>query len=364
MDTWMTSSLTPLVNANHAGTPGRPAGPWPMTVRVQAFEIIRTWLFYTLVKSELHCGSLPFRDVMISGWGLDEQGHKISKRNLQPGPDGSSRYDPATMIARYGADALRHQAARAALGRDLRFSEKDVRAGRKVVVKLWNASRLVAELLADFDPTGPRPALADRPPEDRALVHAQDGVLRTASAGFEGYDYASGLAALDRWFFGNFCDDWLEAAKDRIRRPAGFPDGNRAAAQATAWEVLRATLGAYAPYLPFVTDALWDRLYRRFETAVSIHVTAYPTPCGAPEVPEMALVDAVRAAVRRCRTEQSLPQSRELTRLGITAPSAQRAALEALAPTIRAACRAMVLGFEEGEGIAVDPTFAERPPEA
>src|SRR6185295_15585200 len=86
MDTWMTSSLTPLVNANRVETPGRAAGPHPMTVRVQAFEIIRTWLFYTLAKSELHCGSLPFRDVMISGWGLDEQGHKISKRNLQPGP--------------------------------------------------------------------------------------------------------------------------------------------------------------------------------------------------------------------------------------------------------------------------------------
>jgi valyl-tRNA synthetase len=340
MDTWMTSSLTPLINANVVGTPGRKAGPHPMTVRVQAHEIVRTWLFYTLAKSELHRGELPFRDVMISGWGLDEQGHKISKRNLQPDPSGFCRYDPGQLVEKYGADAVRHWAAGSTLGRDQRFSEKDVRAGRKVAVKLWNAARLVADLLVDFDPESPRPAPADRPPEDRALLHALDRALTTARAGLEAYEYAPGLDALDRLLFATFCDDWLEAAKERIRGSAPDLASTKAAPWATAWEVLRDLLGAYAPYLPFVTDAIWDRLYRRFEGGPSLHVTAYPAPRGAPDVPQMALVDEVLAAVRRARTERSLPQTSRVAELVLTASPERAAALEALVPTLRAACRA------------------------
>ncbi|HHO54192.1 MAG TPA: valine--tRNA ligase, partial [Deltaproteobacteria bacterium] len=158
MDTWMTSSMTPQINANWVGTEGRIAGPMPMDVRVQAFEIIRTWLFYTLVKADLHHDALPWRQVMISGWGLNEQGKKISKRDLMHSTDtsGFNRYDPAQVIARWGADALRHWAARTSLGQDSRYHTREVRAGRRVVVKLWNAARLAAMSLEDFDPDLPR----------------------------------------------------------------------------------------------------------------------------------------------------------------------------------------------------------------
>ncbi|MCA1707099.1 MAG: valine--tRNA ligase, partial [Actinobacteria bacterium] len=126
MDTWMTSSLTPQINDGWAvsGTGSDPALA-PMSLRVQAFEIIRTWLFYTLVQSEFHFGRVPWNTVMISGWGLNEQGKKISKRDLEKSTneDGFNRYVPDQVIARYGADALRTWATSARLGNDLRYNE-------------------------------------------------------------------------------------------------------------------------------------------------------------------------------------------------------------------------------------------------
>ncbi|MEQ1502403.1 MAG: valine--tRNA ligase [Myxococcota bacterium] len=341
MDTWMTSSSTWAITANLAGTPGRTAGPFPATVRVQAFEIVRTWLYYSLVKAELHQGALPFRDVMISGWGLDEQGHKISKRNLKPDADGFSRYDPAHLIDKYGADALRHWAGRTSLGRDLRFSEKDVRAGRKVAVKLWNAARLAYDLLGpEILTRSPAPApLADRDPLDRGLLHALDGVLAAAADGLAGYDYATGLHALDRWFFATFCDDWLEACKDRLRHAERFDPANAASARATLWEALRAAIGAYAPYLPFVTDAIWIRLYHPHEGGPSVHVTRFPAPRGVEPVAGLDRLAEVLGEVRRWRTERSIPQSRPLASLTIDTDPADHAALTALLPALTATCR-------------------------
>ena len=150
MDTWMTSSLTPLINSDWA-TPekGRMDMIYPMTVRVQGFEIIRTWLFYTVAKSHVHTDSLPWNDVMISGWGLTEQGKKISKRDLDKAADkdGFNRYEPYQVIKKYGADSLRYWATLSSLGNDLRYSEKDVKVGRKLLTKLWNASTLLIQHL-------------------------------------------------------------------------------------------------------------------------------------------------------------------------------------------------------------------------
>ena len=188
MDTWMTSSLTPQINDGWAW---RPEGPdpalAPMSMRVQAFEIIRTWLFYSVVQSELHFGRVPWRTALISGWGLNEQGRKISKRDLErhTGADGFNRYVPDDVLAKYGADALRLWAAKGRIGTDLRYNEKDVRTGRKFAVKLWNVGRFLS---LNLEPAGqPRPpdsggrprhrrSLAAGPPRgDCRLV---DGLLR------------------------------------------------------------------------------------------------------------------------------------------------------------------------------------------
>ncbi len=343
LDTWMTSSMTPQIHANWAETPGRAALELPMTVRVQAHEIIRTWLFYTLAKTTLHHGddAIPWQDVMVSGWGLDEQGKKISKRNLQSEPGTFNRYDPAHLIERYGADALRHWAARSQLGHDLRFSERDVKAGRRTVVKLWNAARLADQL--GLPPTAPPPH-AERPPEDRELLHRLDQVIETTNAGFEAYDYARGLAAIDRFFFDRFCDDWLETIKTRVYQPRRFPAGSADAARATCDEALQVILGLYAPYLPFVTEALWQGRYRVREAATSLHLTRFPEPAGHPPVPGMDAVWAVLRTVRAVRTEARLSASQPIPGLVIEADEP----LGSRADTLRAATRA--IRVSEGPG--------------
>ena len=145
MDTWMTSSLSPQINDGWAVGGTDPALA-PMSMRVQAFEIIRTWLFYSLVQSELHFGRVPWRTALISGWGLSEQGKKLSKRDLDKstGADGYNRYVPDDVMAKYGADALRLWATKGRIGTDLRYNEKDIRTGRKFAVKLWNVGRFLS----------------------------------------------------------------------------------------------------------------------------------------------------------------------------------------------------------------------------
>ena len=344
LDTWMTSSMTPMINANWVDSPGRTTGPLPMTVRVQAFEIIRTWLFYTLLKSDLHLDQLPWRDVMISGWGLNEQGRKISKRDLMrlAASGELNRYDPGQVIEQYGADALRHWAAKSQLGQNLRYNLKDVKAGRRIVVKLWNAARLI-ELLGQADRC---PPLAERPIEDRDVRYGLDQVVQGVNEGFASYDYASGLMKLDRYFLGTVCDDWLETIKPRVQQPERFGAHSRASAQTTAREVLRILLGLYAPYLPFVTEAIFQRQFATDEPS-SLHVTRFPEAENLAPAPEMNQVREVLREVRSWRTELRLPQSRPISRLTLAGPAADRAAWMAREPTLLAACRAANMEWSE-----------------
>jgi valyl-tRNA synthetase len=215
MDTWMTSSLSPQINDGWAMGSGVGTDPAlaPMSMRVQAFEIIRTWLFYSVVQSELHFGRVPWRTALISGWGLSEQGKKLSKRDLDKGgsggpaegsraprdsratgADGYNRYVPDDVMAKYGADALRLWATKGRIGTDLRYNEKDIRTGRKFAVKLWNVGRFLSLNLGDLSGPAPAPAPPAPPPEERNIVdrwvlsHLADAVTQTTAA-FEAHDY-------------------------------------------------------------------------------------------------------------------------------------------------------------------------------
>ena len=354
MDTWMTSSLTPLINSNYAGSPDRLGHMdlHPMTVRVQAFEIIRTWLFYTLVKSDQHLDTLPWRDVMISGWGLNEQGKKISKRDLEKFTDkgGFNRYEPYAVIKKYGADALRYWAAGSQLGNDTRYNERDVKAGRKLVVKLWNAARFVLMQLEGFDPAAPRPGFADRTPEDRWLLTELNRIQPVVDKGFEGYNYAIAREATDRFFWGTFTDNYLEMVKDRFWNPERYDESQRDSARATLWEAMRTVLALYAPFLPFVTEELYQRIYREHEGAVSVHVGGWPAhdPARDAEVPEMAIVLGLLRAVRGLRTDNRISQTKQLPLVTLDVENAEPALganIAALANSLQAVVRCVSLEF-------------------
>jgi len=369
LDTWMTSSMSPLINANWAGTPDRlgDARVYPMTVRVQAFEIIRTWLFYTVVKSHLHTNSLPWRNVMISGWGLNENGKKISKRDLDQYTDanGYNRYEPYSVIKKFGADSVRYWAAGGSLGHDLRYNEKDVQIGRKLVVKLWNAARFADLQIGDYEPVGAMVPFANRTPEDRWLLAELNKVLLVARDAFERYSYHEAREVTDKFFWTIFCDDYLELIKDRFWTPELYAEESRASARSTLWESLRIVLSLYAPFLPFVTEYLFQQFYKETETAVSLHKS--PWPLQRQEwnvtVPEMEVLGAILRSVRGQRTTFKVGQTRRLARvtLDISGANAEIAeTVKRMHVSIRAAVRTLELDYgsariaSELEGINVE----------
>ena len=359
MDTWMTSSLSPLINSNWAESPGRSGGMTlhPMTVRVQAFEIIRTWLFYTVVKSHEHFDSLPWREVMISGWGLNEQGKKVSKRDLEQftDKDGFNRYEPYAVVRRYGADALRYWAAGSQLGHDTRYNEKDVKAGRKLVVKLWNAARFALLQMDGWEPAGEAMPVALRTPEDRWLLSELHTILPTVHEGFSNYNYAIAREAIDRFFWATFCDDYLEMVKDRFWNPDRYPESARSSARWTLWESLRTILGLYAPFVPFVTEGIFQRIFRGVEGGVSLHVTRFPQqdPTLLVDVPEMAVVSGLLRAVRTLRTERRISQTRPLEAVIIDLRGASDltgALVRGMERSVQAVSRAAEVRYGEAEG--------------
>lgn len=336
-DTWMTSSLSPLINANWAETEGR-AGTidiYPPTVRVQAHEIIRTWLFYTVVKSHLHTDSIPFKETMISGWGLNEQGKKISKRDLERFTDenGFNRYEPYAVVRKYGADALRYWAASSNLGSDTRYSEREVKSGRRLVVKLWNACRFGFSHLGAFDPEAPRLAFQERTPEDRWLLTELNRVIPRVDEAMKSYNYAKAREAVDDFFWNTFCDNYLEIIKDRFWRPEAYHETHRESAKATLWESMRAVLSLYAPIVPFISEALYQRLYRAHDKHVSIHVGGWPEhdPNRTQDVHEMTVLEPILRALRQVRTDLRISQTRTVPSVTIDVSDAS----SELADTIR-----------------------------
>jgi valyl-tRNA synthetase len=333
MDTWMTSSLTPQINDGWALGRTDPALA-PMSMRVQAFEIIRTWLFYSVVQSELLFGRIPWRTALISGWGLSEQGKKLSKRDLDrsTGPDGYNRYVPDDVMAKYGADALRLWATRGRIGTDLRYNEKDVRTGRKFAVKLWNVGRFLSMHLGELSGAAPEPGGRDI--VDRwVLSHLADAVTQTTAA-FEAHDYMQAHQAASRMFWSVYCDRYIEMVKDRA---------GEASARWTLWESFRVLLGLFAPFAPFLTEHMYQRFYRGHEDAVSLHLTRWPA--GDPRwVSDRSSVDQLAVildATRVLRSGLRLGNSARLGQLILQAhDEAADALLNEIAEPLRVAARA------------------------
>lgn len=366
MDTWMTSSLTPQINDGWAmSDSGSDPLLAPMSLRVQAFEIIRTWLFYALVQSELLFGRLPWHTVMISGWGLNEQGKKISKRDLDQTntPDGFNRYVPDDVVDKYGADALRLWATKGRIGTDLRYNEKDIRVGRKFVVKMWNVGRFIQMNLDGFDATSaPVPPQA-RTAVDRWLLDHLARTVTEVTAAFDDHDFMQAHLAVSKFFWSVYCDRYIEMIKDRFLLPDENSDADRASAQWTIWESYRAVLGLFAPFAPYITEHMYQRFYSSHENALSLHTTIWPVANEnwRSDATAIETMIGVLDAVRVLRSKYHLGNNTRVAKVLLQPGDAESMAIvESIVQPLRVAARADAIeigeaGYDSGvAGIHLD----------
>lgn len=323
MDTWATSSLTPQIAGRWLADPELYARVFPFSLRPQAHEIIRTWAFYTLVKSLYHFQALPWQNVAISGWGLAPEGSgKISKSR------GGGPMPPMEMIATYSADAVRYWAASAGPGKDSIISEDKVQAGARLVTKLWNVARFSERFLEGYAPPAAIPPLS---PADRwILARTQDLVQRTTGL-FQAYDYAAAKNEAESFFWQDLADNYIEMAKLRLY-DEGHP--GREGARYALYHALRTVLHLLAPILPHITEEIYQGLWGQ-ATWQSIHRSAWPRP-------DERLVDkaaaatgetlvAIASAVRRFKSEHNMPLGTPVARLYLACPES------ALSETLRRA---------------------------
>jgi valyl-tRNA synthetase len=319
LDTWATSSLTPHIAARSDGGPDLDR-IFPMDMRPQAHEIIRTWLFYTVLRAHVEHGVAPWRHAAISGWILDPDRKKMSKSR-------GNVVTPMDSLRKHGSDAARYWAASGRLGTDMVFDPAQLRVGRRLAIKLLNAARFVLALApaagarhdgaGDGARTGPGgdPGPDRAPvtePLDRAMLSRLADVVAGATEAFGSYDHAGALHETES-FFWFFCDDYLELVKSR----AYGEHGPRAAASAVAAlrTALSVLLRLFAPVLPFVTEEAWS-----WWQEGSIHRARWPHPAGlrsAAGDADPAVLDAASVAIAAVRTAKSA------ARLSMRAPVRQ-----------------------------------------
>ena len=259
MDTWATSSVTPLINMKYGEDVNYEDILKPMSLRTNASEIIRTWDFYTIVKSFYHFGTRPWDNVMISGFVMANKGEKISKSK------GNSTVEPMDAINKYSADVIRYWAASGRLGTDITYSDETLLRGQKLVNKIWNVSKFIEMHLQDYTDKD----FNDFEYVDKWIIGNFINMEKDFVKYLDNYEIGLALNTLEK-FFWNFCDNYIEIVKHRLYRPEEFGDVPRYSGQKTVYMLLYKLLQDFSIFFPYITEEIYQEIYH---DNVSIHLT-------------------------------------------------------------------------------------------
>jgi len=258
LDTWATSSLTPQIASGLV----KNKVEIPYSLRPQAHDIIRTWAFYTILRSHIDKKEIPWNNIMISGFvtlGKD----KMSKSK-------GTGVQPKDLLKEYGADALRFWAAGSKLGSDLDYQEKDLVTGKKFVTKLRNASKFVFMNLEDYK--GRKPETLEK--VDELFLDKLQLVVNSSTDYFEKYEYSKAKLIIEKFFWQDFTDNYIEIVKKRVYQGKGSP---KLSAQYTLYQSLLTILKLIAPIMPFITEDIYQEYFKKSEKDKSIHISKWPS---------------------------------------------------------------------------------------
>src|SRR4051812_31408945 len=371
MDTWATSSVSPQIICGWPDDPELFRTTFPMDLRPQAHDIIRTWLFDTVLRAHLEHDSLPWANAALSGWVLDPDRKKMSKSK-------GNVVTPLALLEEHGSDGARYWAASGRPGTDTAFDPAQMKVGRRLAIKILNASKFAlsntiqpgapASAVKPDAPAGQAQAAEITAAVDRAMIRNLAALVTEVTAAFEGYDYARVLQRTETFFWG-FCDDYLELVKGRRYGEQG-PQG-AASANAALTAALSVMLRLFAPFLPYVTEEVWS-----WWREGSIHTAPWPA---AEELTSLIAGDADSAAadqqtyawatevlfeVRKQRSEAKQPLKVPITRVTVKADPAAIALMPIVEADLRAALRVQAFETAAGEPRQILVSGYEPPPTA
>jgi valyl-tRNA synthetase len=344
MDTWATSSLTPQIAGRWADDPDLFGRVFPMDLRPQAHDIIRTWLFYTVARAHLEHGTVPWTNTAISGWVLDPDRKKMSKSK-------GNVVTPMALLEEHGSDGVRYWAASGRPGTDTTFDPGQMKVGRRLAIKLLNASKFA------LGRAEPRSAISA--PVDRGMLTSLARLVADSTEQLEAYHYATVLERAERWFW-SFCDDYLELVKNRRYGAQG--EALAGSANSALVVALGSILRVFAPFLPFVTEEVWS-----WWRDGSVHRAPWPTAAeleahigGADSEGAVALERAalVLGEVRKAKSEGKRPLSTPVTRLVVHDTAVNLAALRTSLVDVESAGYIQSTELVEGDAFSATVVLA------
>jgi valyl-tRNA synthetase len=293
LDTWATSSLSPQITSslidNKIIT--------PYSFRPQGHDIIRTWAFYTIVKSLYEENKIPWKELMVTGF-VTLGGEKMSKsKGIGLSPD--------KIVEEYGADALRFWSAGSKLGEDFDYQEKDLLTGKKTITKLWNATNFVFMNLEDYKKQKPKKL----EPIDQLFLNKLNDLIIICTGAFEKYEYSRAKIEVDKFFWNTFTANYLEIVKRRVYKGSG---NKRLSAQYTLHHSLLTILKLIAPIMPFITEEIYQKYYKKDEKQSSIHLEKWPESEKPKDSKDFNLLIKILTKVRQAKSNAKKPMNSEI----------------------------------------------------